>query len=204
MLDESLPMRIRRQIPRVLKQIPNQRSVDVLLAAVGHQDLTLRAAVLKALNRLRETDGALNFDNHFVTEQFSAEARHYYELNAALAPFKDREAGGAHRGAPAGAIDRGTSQGNFGAALPAARTALSSQGDVFGISSRLAQPARGRHCRPGVPGQYAGARHQAHPAAAARAQRHGRAGGGGVHHPAAHQRRPGARPTRATGSSSTG
>jgi AAA family ATP:ADP antiporter len=59
---------------------------------VGHQDLTLRAAILKALNRLRETDGALNFDNHFVTEQFSAEARHYYELNAALAPFKDREA----------------------------------------------------------------------------------------------------------------
>ena len=48
---------------------------------------------MKALNRLRETDASLNFENHFVTEQFSAEARHYYELNAALAPFKEREDG---------------------------------------------------------------------------------------------------------------
>jgi AAA family ATP:ADP antiporter len=93
MLDEALPIRIRRQIPRVLKKIPNQRSVDVLLAAVGHPDLTIRSAVLKALNRLRETDASLNFENHFVTEQISTEARHYYELNAALAPFKEREAG---------------------------------------------------------------------------------------------------------------
>ena len=93
LLDESTPMRIRRQIPRVLKHIPNQRSVDVLLAALGHQDLTIRGAVLKALNRLRETDASLNFENHFVMEQISAEARHYYELNAAMEPFRDRETG---------------------------------------------------------------------------------------------------------------
>ena len=35
-------------------------------------------------------------------------------------------------------------------------------------------------------------------------QRHGRARGRGLHRPAAHQRRAGSRPTRATGSSSTG
>ncbi len=92
MLDESMPSRIRRQVPRVLKLIPQQRSADVLLAAVGHPDLTIRAAVLKALNRLRETAPQLNFETHFVTEQISREARHYYELNAALAPFQDTPA----------------------------------------------------------------------------------------------------------------
>jgi HEAT repeat protein len=92
LLDESLPMRLRRQVPRVLKHIPHQRSVDVLLGAVGRQDLTLRAAVLKSLNSLRESAANLNFENHFVVDQISAEARRYYELNAALEPFKDRDA----------------------------------------------------------------------------------------------------------------
>jgi AAA family ATP:ADP antiporter len=93
MLDEEMPMRIRRQIPRVLKAIPHQRSVDVLLAAVGHPDLGLRAAALKALNRLREDVPELNVDQQFVTTQISNEARYYYQLSAALAPFRDREAG---------------------------------------------------------------------------------------------------------------
>jgi AAA family ATP:ADP antiporter len=98
LLDEGMPMRIRRQIPRVLKQIPDQRAVDVLVRVVGHQDLSIRAAVLKALNRLRESSPDLNFDTQFVSEQISNEARHYYELNAALAPFKAR-ADGAHTAA---------------------------------------------------------------------------------------------------------
>jgi ATP/ADP translocase len=98
LLDESLPLRIRRQVPRVLKQIPHQRSVDVLVASVGHPDLTVRAAVLKALNRLREADPDLNFENHFVSEQIWQEARHYYELSAALEPFRG-EANGNHRAA---------------------------------------------------------------------------------------------------------
>ena len=34
LLDESVPVRVRRQVPRVLKKI-DQRSVDVLLAAIG-------------------------------------------------------------------------------------------------------------------------------------------------------------------------
>ena len=88
LLDESMPMRVRRQIPRVLKNIPSQRSVDVLLAAIGYEDLSIRAAVLKALNRLRETTPNLNFDNTFVTDQILKEARHYFELYAALVPFQ--------------------------------------------------------------------------------------------------------------------
>lgn len=92
LLDESLSARVRRRIPRVLRNIPSQRSVDVLLAAIGHEDLTIRAAVLKALNRLRETAPKLNFENSFVTEQILKEARHYYELYAAMAPFQGEQA----------------------------------------------------------------------------------------------------------------
>jgi len=89
LMDETVALRVRRQIPRVLKNIPDQRSVDVLLTAVGHPDLDLRSGVLKGLNHLRETEPNLNFDNQFVTNQIAAEARHYYELNAALQPFRE-------------------------------------------------------------------------------------------------------------------
>jgi hypothetical protein len=92
LLDETLSARVRRQIPRVLKNIPAQRSVDVLLAAIGHEDLSIRSAVLKALNHLRESAPDLNFDNSFVTDQILKEARHYYELYAALAPFQGEQA----------------------------------------------------------------------------------------------------------------
>ena len=77
--DTSASTSTRRQIPRVLKLIPHQRSVDVLLAAIGHTDLSIRGAVLKALNRLRETAPELNFENTFVTEQIYREARYYFE-----------------------------------------------------------------------------------------------------------------------------
>lgn len=91
--DTSAPMAIRRQIPRVLKLIPRQRSVDVLLTAIGNMDLSLRGAVLKALNRLRESAPELNFENAYVTEQIYREARYYFELAAALAPLRDHKAG---------------------------------------------------------------------------------------------------------------
>jgi ATP:ADP antiporter, AAA family len=100
LLDEELPLRVRRHVPRVLRSIPHQRSVDALLAAIGHQDLSIRAAVLKALNRLRETQPGLNFENAFVTERIMAEARSYFELNAALSPFRNGATEGAGGKAP--------------------------------------------------------------------------------------------------------
>lgn len=93
LLDLTVPLSVRRHVPRVLKLIPHQRSVDVLLAAVGHKDLALRAAVLKALNHLREDGKGLNFENTFVTEQIYREARYYSELAAALEPLRRRVAG---------------------------------------------------------------------------------------------------------------
>jgi len=91
--DEKVSIRVRRQIPRVLKNFPDQRSVAALLPAIGHADLTIRDAVLKALSRLRETAPQLNFADASVTNQLLDEARGYYELSAVLAPFQEAHAG---------------------------------------------------------------------------------------------------------------
>jgi HEAT repeat protein len=96
LLDQTTPMPIRRQIPRVLKSIPHQRAVDVLIAGLEDPDLSIRSTALKALNRLRETADHLQFDNDYITEQILKEARHYYELSAAVAPFNGNSSGG-HR-----------------------------------------------------------------------------------------------------------
>jgi AAA family ATP:ADP antiporter len=86
--DEALPMGVRRQIPRVLKAIRDQRSVDVLLKALSRPELSIRAAVLRALSHLRETVPRLDYGETFVTEQILHEARHYFELYSALEPFR--------------------------------------------------------------------------------------------------------------------
>ncbi len=89
LLDETSPVRLRRQVPRVLKNIVDQRSADILIAASGHRDLSIRTAVLKALNRLHESAPGLRFENTFIRDQILKEARHYFELYAALHPFQD-------------------------------------------------------------------------------------------------------------------
>ena len=92
LIDDSVPAAIRRQIPRVLKQLPEQASVDALLKAIADQDLSVRLAVLKALSAMREAAPQLNYGDIFVTEQILLEARQYYSLYAALEPLKDQQA----------------------------------------------------------------------------------------------------------------
>jgi len=89
--DPSVPPAIRRQVPRVLRSIPEQRCVDVLLHSINDPDLLVRLAVLKALNRLRETAPALDFGATPVARQILEEARRCYELSAALGPLRGRE-----------------------------------------------------------------------------------------------------------------
>ncbi|HSU88932.1 MAG TPA: Npt1/Npt2 family nucleotide transporter, partial [Terriglobia bacterium] len=85
LLDEAIaPIRLRLQIPRVLKSIPHQRSVDTLMSALEQKNLMVRNAVLRALNSLRETSPELHFDYRGLTEHFLSEAHHYFQLNAAL------------------------------------------------------------------------------------------------------------------------
>lgn len=90
LLDTTVPVAVRRQIPRVLGRIPHQRSVDVLLQTMNEPDLSVRASVLKNLNTLRELAPKLSYGRESVAQQIQAEARYYYEMNAALAPFREK------------------------------------------------------------------------------------------------------------------
>ena len=87
--DETVPVAVRRRIPRVLHRVADQRSVDVLLRSIGQPDLAVRAAVLQGLSRLREAAPQLDYGPASVTRQILEEARHYCELNAALEPLRD-------------------------------------------------------------------------------------------------------------------
>lgn len=91
LIDDSIPAKERRQVPRILKLIPHQESVHVLLVALRAEDITIRASVLKALNSLHEAAPGLQFDDALVTNQILKEARYYFELNAALAPFANHK-----------------------------------------------------------------------------------------------------------------
>ena len=88
--DGSTSLPIRRAIPRVLKNIPSQRAVDALLPLIGHSDLTIRSSILKALNHLRGTAPALQFDQKAVMDQLLSEARAYYGLYEALTAVRER------------------------------------------------------------------------------------------------------------------
>jgi AAA family ATP:ADP antiporter len=90
LLDTTMPIAVRRQIPRVLQRIHHQRSIDVLLQALGEPDLTVRTAVIRSLNVLRESSPRLNYGRDSVMQHIHSEARYYYEMNAALAPFRGK------------------------------------------------------------------------------------------------------------------
>jgi len=88
--DARVPAAVRRQIPRVLAQVQEQRSLDTLLRSIGQADLSIRTAVIKALNRLRDAAPQLDFGTPSITQQILNEARYYFQLHAALMPFKDQ------------------------------------------------------------------------------------------------------------------
>ncbi len=86
--DETLPLQVRRYVPRVLQRIVDQRSVDVLVRGLPTKDLTMRAAILKGLNKLRDAKPDLEYHAKASTEQILAEAKYYFDLHASLAPLR--------------------------------------------------------------------------------------------------------------------
>jgi AAA family ATP:ADP antiporter len=88
--DRALPLAIRRQVPRVLRLIHNQRSVDVLLRCAGERDPALHDVVLRALNRLRENAPNLDFSPALVDAYIRNEVRAWCDFDASLAPFLKR------------------------------------------------------------------------------------------------------------------
>jgi AAA family ATP:ADP antiporter len=97
MLDETMPVPVRRQIPRVLHRVPHQRSVDTLMSALEVEDLSVRSSVLRSLNKLRESHPKFSYGREPVMHQILKETRYYYEMSAAVAPFKEHAEGSAAR-----------------------------------------------------------------------------------------------------------
>lgn len=89
MEDRNLPMQVRRQVPRILARIPEQRSVDILIGVLGSSDLTIRTAALKALNKLRETAPKLQYDVAGLASRVHDEARYYFELWTAMSTLRE-------------------------------------------------------------------------------------------------------------------
>ena len=79
---------IRRQIPRILSRLRFQASADILQECLGIGDLTVRMAVLKALNRLRETAPELKYGAELISKRIRQEAQSYFELYAAITRFR--------------------------------------------------------------------------------------------------------------------
>ena len=96
--DDSLPVAIRANIPRVLRRIAHQRSADVLLKCYRHPEPAIRTEALKALARLREEAPSLAFNDPFLTQGVLSEAHRYYELLAAAAGLRE------HRDRPHSAV----------------------------------------------------------------------------------------------------
>jgi ATP/ADP translocase len=88
--DPQLAASIRRRIPRALEHMRDQRAADELMAALSVPDLTLRAAVVEALSRLRRAAPELNFGPSVVDREILDEAKRYYVLSASIDPFRQQ------------------------------------------------------------------------------------------------------------------
>src|SRR6185295_9090105 len=86
--DEHAPLAIRRQIPRVLRLIRDPRSVEVLIGFLGTPSFALRTAVVKALNRLRESAPQLELPAAPIQEQVRNEVTDCFHLHAQLASLR--------------------------------------------------------------------------------------------------------------------
>jgi AAA family ATP:ADP antiporter len=70
---------VRRQIPWVLARTPTQRSADILVDNLNTDDPLLKYQIVKALNRLHETNSKLPEPRPAIAERIYAETRSYYE-----------------------------------------------------------------------------------------------------------------------------
>ena len=79
LIDDTMDPGIRRNIPRVLRRIPIQESVDILLTALDSGTPAFQYPIVKALNKLRKYP-TLRIDDTLVNAALIEEARVYYEM----------------------------------------------------------------------------------------------------------------------------
>jgi AAA family ATP:ADP antiporter len=72
--DPQEPLSVRRAIPVILGNTPNQNSVNLLLEALGDDDGLLRFRAIRALNRLRREDEGFLFDEARISRRLREDA----------------------------------------------------------------------------------------------------------------------------------
>jgi len=91
--DDSLPLAVRANVPRVLRRIAHQRCADILITCYRHPEPAIRTEALKALTHLRHEAPSLIFADPLLKQSILNEAHRYYELlasAAALTEYRDR------------------------------------------------------------------------------------------------------------------
>ncbi len=78
--DRNIDYNIRKAIPRVMRQIPKQQTVDILTGLLDRVEASLKLYVVKALNSLRSKYDDLKFDEEKIEPVLIDETREYYEI----------------------------------------------------------------------------------------------------------------------------
>ncbi len=95
--DPHLDLPMQRAIPRVLGDIGEQRSVDLLLRHLEDADPIVRANVARALSKLRVAHPRLTIDRPTIARAVVDEARKLYHLAQIIAVVGAPDEGGADR-----------------------------------------------------------------------------------------------------------
>lgn len=78
--DRLVPLAVRKNIPQVMTQIPDQLTVDVLTHSLSEVDPALKYYVVKALNRLHAQHTQLKFTRERVGLILLKEAKVHYQI----------------------------------------------------------------------------------------------------------------------------
>ncbi|MCP4724164.1 MAG: hypothetical protein GY863_03965 [bacterium] len=90
--DENVELTIRKNIPKILVQIPTQESVKILTSSLSEPEPLLRYSIIKALNKLRVNQADLKFDDEKIDETLLNETQDYYHLLQVLDKYgKDND-----------------------------------------------------------------------------------------------------------------
>ncbi len=98
--DPSVPMSIRKQIPKVLARIATPQAAEVLANSLLQNDPGLRFELLRALNKLRSLDSGLVPPNPQFEDMLNAELMGYYrsfQILAAISPESSTSLDGSRR-----------------------------------------------------------------------------------------------------------
>jgi len=92
--DPAVNFSIRRNIPRVLRLIPTQQSVDALTNNLTRVVPELRYPIVRALNHLRTKQPGLNFNREILNSALRQQAQAYYEVYQILHLYREQEGTG--------------------------------------------------------------------------------------------------------------